>query len=153
MARIINGLNGKKIQTVKLFDINAYTDDEGHSYLNLTYLVETDDGVYHVVYPAVDLGIDPTTLPTMECDKIDDLFGTCIKPSELWSITFRGNNTFFLRKGDVSGVNAWGDMVGAKDVYYATMLKKPKVNEMTIEEIEKKLGYKVKIVGNKEIKD
>lgn len=147
MARVINELNGKKIQTVKLFDINAYTDDEGKSYLNLTYIVETDDGIYHVVYPAVDLGIDPVVLPTMECDKIDDRFGPGVKPSELWSITFRGNNTFFLRKGDVFGVNAWGDMVGVKDVYSAVILKKPKVKEMTIEEIEKELGHKVKIVG------
>ena len=34
----------------------------------------------------------------------------------------------------------------------ADILIKPKIHEMTLEEVEEKLGYKVKIVSNKDTK-
>lgn len=150
-----------------LKDINTY-EVNGRFYMNLTYVYEDAKGNEHTrIYPKVDFPLELTlNLPIIEeppfgpgmwikhSDQQNILYGDVF--IHTGSVLVPANIDIVERVGpgpikepipdtsaDVSRYNRFDD------VYYADYISKPYVKEMTLKEIEKKLGYKVKIVSDK----
>lgn len=154
---------------MKLKDISTYRDHYNNRfYMKLTYVYEDTKGNEHTrIYPKVDFPITLSKdLPVVE----RMLFGPGMISHNDLQISY---GDVFIHTGSVS-VPANIDIVEGigpgplekpvpdiftdvsrydrfDDVYYVDYISKPCVKEMTLEEIEKKLGYKVKVVSdNKE---
>ena len=98
--------------------------EDGQLYLDLTMTVEDEHSIKEVYIPKVKLGIgnygfEITTTSPYE-----------LKPE--YYIDFVGNKF---------------ECMEVDHVAYTVKVIKEKAKEMTISEIEKKLGYKIKIVG------
>lgn len=120
----------------KLTNIELKKDEETMSYyLDVTYEYEDDRGYYEIHFPHVLLPFYEKVMPTLRDDVgwggIDD------------SIVSLYDNSLHLAKGKTKHV---------EDGKYNYTIKtlKEKCHEMTLEEVEKKLGYKIKIVSGKE---
>lgn len=111
----------------------AYVDD-GKVYLTLSYTYEGDDGTREIIFPKIDLGFYTEQIPHYE-----HYIGSYTDKPVIYN---RYGKTFDLCSVEVPDLK---DPVCCID-----RLIKPKVTEMTLEEIEKKLGYPVKIVNKKE---
>lgn len=148
---------------------HIYTyEEKGRFYMKLTYVYEDVDGNEHTrIYPRVDFPIrmcedvplliheffaphmigenDPmvsygdvfvhagsVSVPINNCAGIVERMGPCPKKEPVPDIST-----------DVSRYNRYDD------VCFVDYISKPRIKEMTLEEIEKKLGYKVKIVSDK----
>lgn len=116
---------------------------EGNNYyLRATYEVERDDGIYEMIIPKIDLNINASVTPDIN---------TYIDNGSPWSFP---RKTCTVRFDNVTchKYNLKEDDIGLpynQKVFYTEKLIKSKVKEMTIEEIEKKLGHPVKIVKSK----
>lgn len=151
---------------MKLKDISVY-EEKGRFYMKLTYVYADAKGNAHTrVYPKVDFPITLSTdLPVVEemsfgpgMLSINDLqisYGDVF--IHTGSVSVPANIDIAERVGpgplkepvpdistDVSRYNR------VDDVYFADYISKPCVKEMTLEEIERRLGYKVKVVSSKE---
>ena len=131
---------------VQLKNVKPYQDEYGHWFLKLVYTYEDEDGAHEFTYPKVDLPFSQERIPyhfTTPTD--DDLF------IELKSYpTFSGNSSYGIVYNGVVIDPRTNEKLGP--CISADILIKPKIHEMTLEEVEKKLGYKVKIVSNKDTK-
>lgn len=130
--------NNLKAENVKLVYATAYQDKNGTWYMELQYEYEDESGVHRRYYPKVEFPFFCGKLPPEEFSS--DRFGRDELTIGLFTnevAVFRGN--FWNRHS--------GHLM--RDVCVVDNLVKPTVHEMTIEEIEKELGYKIKIV-NKE---
>lgn len=121
-------------------------------YLHLIYGYEDDYGVYELHIPRMILPIRKDKAPTVVFDEPNGFSCPAYK-SEFMSnppsyADFDGQK-FELLQGEVSCKDLNGDdiLTRAKSLICVLLEKK---QEMTLEEIEKKLGYKVKIVSEKE---
>lgn len=105
---------------------------DGHYYLKLVYICESESEVFRLTFPKVEPGI-PMSLLRINNAPFDDDF-----------ISIRFNticdNEHELFK-DCDGNYMYYEIINTK------------VHEMTVEEIEKKLGYKVKIISKEEETD
>ena len=121
-----------KAKNVKLVDALAYTDENGTWYMGLRYRYENESGIHERYYPKVEFPFFCRKLPLGRNELTISLFTNEVA-------VFRGN---FLNP-------VTGRMM--HDVCIIDNLVKPAApaHEMTIEEIEKELGYKIKII-NKE---
>lgn len=109
-------------------------------FLKLIYEYEDDHGVYELIIPKIDLNIFTNFLPAIEPD-----FWT--GPMDLKNYRIKlGFNFFDLLRSDVE-VKKNGDTIICENAFYVTNTLKEKHKEMTIADIEKKLGYKVKLVS------
>lgn len=110
-------------------------------YLKLVYEYEDDHGVYELIIPKIDLDIRTDFLPAIE--NYEPWTGST-------TLTFYkirlGSNIFDLLRGDVE-FKKNGKTLTCEKAAYAVNILKEKPQEMTIAEIEKKLGYKVKLVS------
>ena len=129
----------KNEKTHKLTNIELVEDD-GQYYLSVEYLIEDENRIEKVTIPRVEVPFNSKTFPEFketydeECWEIST-FGQRIAcpPRTYWTIkTGYGNTAKISRLNGIS---------------YTVEIIKEKEHEMTIEEIEKKLGYKVKIVS------
>ena len=132
--------NNLKAENVKLVDATAYQDENGTWYMGLRYRYEDESGIHERYYPKVEFPFFCGKLPPEEF--CSDRFGRDELTISLFTnevAVFRGN---FLNP-------VTGRMT--HDVCIIDNLVKPAApaHEMTIEEIEKELGYKIKII-NKE---
>ena len=132
--------NNLKAENVKLVDATAYQDENGTGYMGLRYRYEDESGIHERYYPKVEFPFFCGKLPPEEFSS--DRFGRDELTISLFTnevAVFRGN---FLNP-------VTGRMM--HDVCIIDNLVKPAApaHEMTIEEIEKELGYKIKII-NKE---
>lgn len=119
--------------TMRLKQSTTYVED-GKIYLKLSYTYEDDDGIHEITFPKIDLGFYEEQIPSY-----DRYIGLCAnKPF----IRNRYGKSFDLCSIEVPDIK--------DSVYCIDKLIKPAVKEMTLEEIEKKLGYQVKIVNKKE---
>ena len=130
--------NNFKAESVKLVDATVYQVENGTWYMELQYEYEDKSGVHRRYYPKVEFPFFCGKLP----------------PEEFSSYRFGGDEltiSLFTDKVAVFRGNFSNPMTGQimSDVCVIDNLIKPAFHEMTIEEIEKELGYKVKIV-NKE---
>lgn len=126
-------MSNLKAKNIKLVDALAYTDENGTWYMGLRYRYENESGIHERYYPKVEFPFFCRKLPLGRNELTISLFTNEVA-------VFRGN---FLNP-------VTGRMM--HDVCIIDNLVKPAdpAHEMTIEEIEKELGYKIKIV-NKEI--
>lgn len=116
--------------------------EEGNRlYLKLVYEYEDDHGVYELIIPKIDLEIRTDLLPTIE----NNYPWTGPITLELYKIRL-GSNIFDLLLSDVA-VKKNGETLTCEKAAYVVNTLKEKRKEMTIAEIEKKLGYKVKLVS------
>lgn len=117
----------------KLEKFEAYTL-HGSVRLKLIYVCEKEDGVYRVIIPNVDTTIPVDTIPHIalyDCPVTEAYMSTddvCLQ----------------IYDGSIP------EFDNINHVYFAEKLVSRKVREMTLEEIEEKLGYKVKIVDKGE---
>lgn len=112
--------------TVDLINVTIHKDPVWGWYLNVTYRVETPEAVNEVNIPKIRLNINPHSFRIER--RFEELFG--------------------------GSVGCWADIgFGEKellckdDYYFVERTVKFKTKEMTLDEIEKKLGHKVKIVN------
>ena len=122
--------NGK-LKSLELYE-ERY-NGEMHHFLKGVWEYETVTGRYELTIPKIDLGNSFYKVPEIACDLLrNDFFDIC----QLHPIPFRGTE-LPLRHDDRGNVS------------YIEELEKFE-KEMTLEEIEKKLGYKIKLVSGKE---
>lgn len=116
--------------TMHLNQSSTYVED-GKIYLKLSYTYEGDDGTHEVTFPKIDLGFYTEQIPNIENGlpayaKVDNRYG----------------DYFYLRGVKMPEYDC--------PIYSLDELIQPAVKEMTLEEIEKKLGYPIRIVNKKE---
>lgn len=118
-----------KFIDAELKDIKLVNEGK-HFYLDMTYLVDTANDKKIVHIPRV-------LLP--------------IRPDELELATHRYCGVDYVKVGWRRGGEArYFDAIRDKEgVYFTETILEEKVHEMTLDEIEKKLGHKVKIVNSK----
>lgn len=117
---------------VKLKSKKIYEEND-HLYLKLVYEYEMDSGVYELTMPKIELDICTKRIPTLSQDN------SLINPSyHAWF----GSHEYDLKLGKTE--------YSVGSVAYVIRTIEEKKHEMTLEEIEEKLGYKVKIVSEKE---
>lgn len=159
----------KEVFIMMLKDISTYRDDYDYRfYMKLTYVYSDAKGNEHTrIYPKVDFPLELSfNLPIIEAPSFGP--NICIKYNNQQQISY---GDVFIHTGSVS-VPANVDIVekigpGSMnapipdistdvsrydryiDVYYIDYISKPYVREITLKEIEKRLGYKVKIVSDK----
>ena len=118
-----------------LEDVEVYKDKDGDCFLSLKYNVENTDGsVDQFVFPSVLLPISDHSFSISN----DYVFG---------AMTINcGFGDLPIIKGNVKLPNG----KTAKDVFFTKQqIKEAPAKEMTLDEIEKQLGYPVKIVAEK----
>ena len=127
---------------VQLVEANTYTDDYGDWFLKLVYTYDDDKGKHEVIFPKVDLPFNQHSIP---CYISDQERGEFIDMANAYQYEIY-YAMCHVRKGIVVNplANEESDLCTMADI-----LVEPKIHEMTLEEIEKKLGYKVKIVSDK----
>ena len=124
----------------KLEKVEAYTL-HGHVRLKLIYTCEKEDGVYRVAIPNVD-----TTIPVDIIPQIALYDYPVTEPPEAASEAYMYTDNVCLQICDGS----IPEFDNINHVYFAEKLVSRKPREMTLKEIEEKLGYKVKIVNKGE---
>lgn len=136
---------------VKLKSVRVYSEDTKmfgrtttNHYLELIYEAENKYGVYEIIYPKVDLCLPNNNVPYVEKAYSAISINPTEPPLLKWShvkLPLREAN------GTIKGRD--GKEIEYHDVYQVIRTVKEKPVDMTLEEIEKKLGYKVKIVSEK----
>lgn len=122
--------NGK-LKSLELYE--EQYNGKMHHFLKGVWEYETVTGRYELTIPKIDLGNSFYKVPEIACDLLrSNFFDKC----QLHHISFRGTE-LPLRHDDRGNVS------------YVKELEKFE-KEMTLEEIEKKLGYKIKLVSEKE---
>ena len=108
-------------------------------YIKLEYEYENDDGTHRILFPKVEFPFSCLRVPTL--NEIDYQCYISIHSA----MDFRPC-TLSLFKGNAKIVKDDGTAVKKDNVVFLDVITKKKIHEMTLEEIEKKLGYSVKIV-------
>ena len=123
------------MENVRLNQRSVYIEN-GRIFLCLSYLYNDEKGTHEFLMPKIDLGLSPIRF-SFKREEFD--VGLCAGAHLL-----NDNGCSFLllpKYVPVDGVN--------RAVSYIDKITKPAVHEMTLEEIEKELGYSVKIVNKK----
>lgn len=115
-----------ELKNIELFE------EKGQYYLKLKYIIEDERRIKELEFPKVGIPFNKNVYPNVDTH---------------WSYA---NRSCSLRAG-CYGVESLpilpGETSEANHVYYTEKTIKEKQTEMTIAEIEKKLGYKIKIVA------
>lgn len=127
------------IKNVKLLD-KEVIEENGQLYLSLKYLYEAMDGIHELHIPRVALNILTKEIPDYRREN-NMFYGT----DESY-ICVPGHN-YDLNPATLDVINKFGEIVTIQKAKYVEVLVKENQVEMTIEEIEKKLGHKIKIVS------
>lgn len=116
-----------------LKDAQIYMQD-GIRYLKLVYRYEDKDGIHELTIPQVEFP-----------------FGNRLNLKHIYETNpaLRRVSIRLCTEGDVANVYLHDTKSSDGMVYYLDRIIKHKPKKMTIEEIEKKLGYKIKIVSRK----
>lgn len=112
-----------------LKDLELYFD-QGCYYLKATYQIEDLSGVYELVIPKIRTGFGTSILPEIEEEKPFPMR----HPKCCWLKT--GGQTMSILQDENSA-------------FYNLKLLEKRVVEMTIKEIEEKLGHGIKIIKEK----
>ena len=124
-------MNSKK---ERLTNVEVYFENE-KPYMKLVYEYEDKAGIHEVIFPKVDFPLLCTHIPNCTRDE----FYNGISTGPYIRNDFK--NILPIFKGSIPGLN------NNKPFNYMDRIIKPKVHEMTLEEIEKELGYSIKIVS------
>ena len=128
---------------VQLVGVTAYTDEYEDWFLKLVYTYDDDKGKHELIYPKVELPFGMCRIPYIVNNSDGDFI--CM----LNSHTFGYDAYCHIREGAIKDPRTGEELPKCT---VADILVEPKVHEMTLEEVEEKLGYKVKIVSNKDTK-
>ena len=116
----------------ELKDIQFY-EEEGRYYLRLKYILEDDHRIEELEIPKVRIPFCKNGYPELIHKSYN--FSS---PRQKCRLSTGADYVFDLELGETTK---------ADHVYYTRRILKEKHQEMTLAEIEKKLGYKVKIVS------
>lgn len=116
----------------ELKEISLSHDNNGW-YLDMVYEYENEHGVYEIHIPHLNIPIYDDRMPVLEL--------ACGFNNECYAL-FGGIKLPLTEAKTKHGKNG--------KYHYTIKTLKEKRQEMTLEEIEKKLGYKIKIVSEKE---
>lgn len=116
------------MENVRLTSLMLIRENDGY-FLRATYQFEDERGIWEETYPRICLPICTSSRPMINCQ-----FG---------SSACANNITVDLGFGELPLKEI------RKNVYAERKLIKEKIHDMTISEIEEKLGYKIKIIGEK----
>ena len=123
------------MENVRLNQRSVYVEN-GRIFLCLSYLYNDEKGTHEFLMPKIDLGLSPIRF-SFKREEFD--VGLC---AEAHLLNDNGCEFLLLPKYvPVDGAN--------RAVSYIDKIIKPAVHEMTLEEIERELGYSVKIVNKK----
>lgn len=119
-----------------LKDAQIYMQD-GIRYLKLVYQYEDKDGIHELTIPQVEFP-----------------FGNRLNLKHIYETNpaLRRLSIRLCTDGDIANVYLHDTKSDDGIVYYLDKIIKYKPKKMTIEEIEKKLGYKIEIVSSKKEK-
>lgn len=124
----------------RLIDCIPYKTSDGGWYMRLIYGYEDEKGKHEVVLPKVKLPIPTEYIPIPASSDRGACFGL-----------YHNNGCYIPGLDDIPVYeDTWHGAVlkGVKEAACAfDIITNPAVQELTVEEIEKRLGYKVKIVG------
>ena len=118
----------RTIYDVELVDYKLLVD-AGRLYMSLRYKVATDVGDVDMLFPKIRMPFVVNRLPNLEIDTSGRL------------LLSSGGCTFWLYDAKHP------DYPSLDKAYVFEHMEKPPEREMTVAEIEKELGYKVKVVG------
>lgn len=133
-------------KNTRLTRVWPYQDVDNEWFLELTYDYDADDGEHTLIIPKVRLPFTEARLPMFTYVGIDTCGFYCENVCTIDTIGYSSYGDTQIFSGVVTDPRN-GEQLNA--CMYADILVKPKVREMTLEEIEKKLGYKVKVVAKK----
>ena len=136
------------MQSPHLIDARVLRVGLNNWFRRLVYSYEDEKGVHKVIFPKVEFPFPTLSIPVPRNEDLSDRHycGTGVKISY--------NPCMFISPLPITKLQKDTDRL-AKSIgidtpdYAFDIVTEPAVHEMTIDEIEKKLGYKVKIV-NKE---
>lgn len=115
-------------------------EEYNNLYLKLVYEYENENGVYELIIPKLDLEIRTDYLPNI----CHDFYAG---PMDILNYYInRCSDTYILLRDDVA-FRKNGETLTAEKAAYVINTLKEKSREMTFAEIEKELGYKVKLVS------
>lgn len=115
-------------------------EEDNRLYLKLVYEYEDEHGVYELIIPKLDLEIRTDCLPIIN----RYFYGGPMNILDCY--INRDSDTFNLLRDDVA-VKKNGVTLKFEKAAFVTNTLKEKPHEMTIADIEKKLGYKVKLIS------
>ena len=115
----------------ELKDIQLFEED-GQYYLKLKYIIEHDHCVEELEIPKARIPFNERSIPTFKRNP-----GTCYRSAECFLMLDDSYDSLRLMQGET----AYGD------AFYTSRVIEEKPVELTVSEIEKKLGYKIKIVN------
>lgn len=128
-------------RNVELSDIVPFKE-YGQWYLKLIYKYEDKQGKHTVIIPKAAIPFNQKDLPSVHMPLYDKIY----LPEQPY-LDCRDSMLLYKKKCDLAIKR------GVKDpYYYFDIITEYNTKEMTLDDIEKELGYKVKIV-NKEKKD
>lgn len=111
--------------------------EDGEYYLKLVYEYESNDGTHQLTFPKVSFPFRKDRIPDMRTGAYDD---------SLYLTTYLDSK---LLLQEVKYIDCDGETITTSPASVVDYITKRKVHKMTIEEIEKELGYKVEIVSKK----
>lgn len=106
-------------------------EKDGDFFIYAEYLEERTDGLHKLIFDNIPIHVYKNSTPSVRVEPFKNPY---IKP--VTTINFGFGDIDFISTGE--------------DVIYTDELIEPRVEEMTIEEIEKKLGYQIKIIKEHE---
>lgn len=127
-----------RVKNAKLF-----LSEGGHYFLDVRYETEDSEKVMEYHFPKVRLPIEYAEIE-QSLSVINSAEPSEIKLVLPWADLpcYKGKATFVREAKDGRG----RESINVPEVYFASCVIEEKTKEMTIAEIEKKLGHKVKIV-------
>ena len=113
--------------------------ETGVPFIKLEYEYENDDGTHRILFPRVEFPFSCLMVPTISTtDDQSYISSRSAMDSRFCELS--------LFKGNAKIIKDDGSAVKHNNVVFLDVITKKKIHEMTLEEIEKKLGYSVKIV-------
>lgn len=127
----------------RLIDCIPYKAPDNNWYMRLIYGYEDEKGKHEVVFPKVKLPVSTDCVPIPASSD----YGSCFGLFHSGGCHIAGLDEIPLYEDTWHGAA----IRGVKDAACAfDIVTDPAVQELTVEEIEKRLGYKVKIVSGGE---
>lgn len=119
------------MKNIRLISFEVYQENDNY-FAKAVYRFEDEKGIWEETYPKIRLPIAQYSIPVVNHTETSNYHGVHII-----------NATINLGFGELPLEET------DKYILAERRLVKEKVHDMTIAEIEKKLGYKIKIVGDK----
>lgn len=128
----------------RLINIRPYQSSSGNWHLELTYAYEDKKGEHRVIFPDVLCPFPTQVIPLP--DTIPHAVGSYLRS---YGFSIPGLEQIPLNMGSCQLAQERGN---TEPAYIFDIITNYFTRDMTIEEIEKELGYKVKIVSKEEKK-